>query len=145
VARSNAWTLTGAGAQVWACGPAAWLRGWEALAEQLPADRTLVVGDDLGAALADADAVMALRIQKERMRGVDLSLPEYVSRYQVSGERMAQAQPDAVFMHPGPVNEGIEVTAEVSRGPRSLVLEQVRNGVPVRMAVLARLTGPASG
>jgi aspartate carbamoyltransferase catalytic subunit len=145
VARSNAWTLTSAGAQVWACGPAPWLRGWEALAQELPAGRTLVVGDDLAAALIDADAVMALRIQKERMRGFDLSLPEYVSRYQVSGERMAHAKPDAVFMHPGPVNEGIEVTADVSRGPRSLVLEQVRNGVPVRMAVLARVTGPASG
>jgi aspartate carbamoyltransferase catalytic subunit len=139
VARSNAWGLTADGAEVWACGPRAWLRCWDDLAGSLPADRRLTVTDDLPSALRDADAVMALRIQKERMQGRDLSLAEYVSHYQVNGKRMAQAGPEAVFMHPGPVNEGVEVTAEVSRGPRSLVLEQVRNGVPVRMAVLGRL------
>jgi aspartate carbamoyltransferase catalytic subunit len=142
VARSNAWTLTAAGVDVWACGPRPWLRCWDELAESLPAPRRMTVTDDLRAALRDADVVMALRIQKERMRGLDLSLGEYVARYQLSRERMAEASPEVLFMHPGPVNEGVEVTAEISRGPRSLVLEQVRNGVPIRMSVLARLEAP---
>jgi aspartate carbamoyltransferase catalytic subunit len=139
VARSNAWTLTGDGAELWACGPRDWLRGWEEIAAALPAGSRLELTDDLSAALAGADAVMALRVQKERMRG-DMSMAEYVARYQLTVTRMAEAKADAVFMHPGPVNEGIEVSAEVARGPRSLVNEQVRNGVPVRMAVLELLS-----
>jgi aspartate carbamoyltransferase catalytic subunit len=139
VARSNAWTLTADGAEVWACGPAPWLRGWDRVAQELAEPERLTVTDDLTAALRDADAVMALRVQKERMRGSQLSLAEYVGHYQINGARMAEAGPDTLFMHPGPVNEGVEVTGEVSRGPRSLVLEQVRNGVPIRMAVLGRL------
>jgi aspartate carbamoyltransferase catalytic subunit len=132
VARSNLSTLVSAGMAVWACGPAQWLRGW-------PGDRTT---DQLDVALDGADAVMALRVQRERMRGTAFDLDDYVARYQVTEPRMRLAAPGALFMHPGPVNEGIEVTHEVATGPRSLVLEQVRNGVPVRMAVLAALTGP---
>jgi len=141
VARSNAWTLTADGAELWACGPAGWLRGWESVAAGLPAGSRLELTDDLSAALRGADAVMALRVQKERMRGADLSLDEYVARYQLTAARLARAAPEALFMHPGPINEGVEVSAEVARGPRSLVNEQVRNGVPVRMAALARLSG----
>jgi aspartate carbamoyltransferase catalytic subunit len=129
VARSNLLTLTAAGMEVWACGPAEWLRGW-------PGERTTT---ELEAALSGADAVMALRVQRERMRGSALGLDEYVARYQVTEPRMKLAAPNARFMHPGPVNEGVEVTHEVVTGPRSLILEQVRNGVPVRMAVLAAL------
>ena len=136
VARSNVWTLTRAGAEVWLCGPSAWLRGLAAL----PA----VVSDDLGAAVDGADAVMGLRVQKERM-APGVSLDEYIARYQVTEERLARAAPRAVFLHPGPINEGVEVTREVARGPRSLVLEQARNGVPVRMAVLATLAGAGVG
>ncbi|HVM31030.1 MAG TPA: aspartate carbamoyltransferase catalytic subunit [Candidatus Limnocylindrales bacterium] len=143
VARSNAWTLTADGADLWACGPRPWLHGWEKLAGRLPAGRRLTLTDDLSKALAGADAVMALRIQKERMASLDLSLDEYVAGYQINADSMRAAASEAVFMHPGPVNEGIEVTGEVSRGPRSLVLEQVRNGVPIRMAVLAHLGRPA--
>ena len=130
VAKSNVWTLRRAGADVWLCGPAAWLRGLASL----PA----VVSDDLEEALRGADAVMGLRVQKERM-APGVSLDDYIERYQITDERLARAAPSAVYLHPGPINEGVEVTREVARGPRSLVLEQARNGVPVRMAVLATL------
>jgi aspartate carbamoyltransferase catalytic subunit len=133
VARSNAWTLTRAGAQVWLCAPEGWLRGMDGLA----APR---LTSELDEALAGADAVMGLRVQRERMRGSALSLAEYVARYQVTEPRLAAlAAPGCRYMHPGPINEGVEVTREVARGPRSLVMAQVRNGVPVRMAVLALL------
>lgn len=139
VARSNVWTLTAAGAEVWACGPADLLRGFDQRLE-LPADRRLTLTDDLDAALAGADAVMGLRIQFERMAG-GLSKGDYITRYQLTEQRLAQARSGAYFLHPGPVNEGIEVTREVARGPRSLVLRQVRNGVALRMAVLALTVG----
>jgi len=139
VARSNVWSLTAAGAQVWACGPAELLRGFDQLARSLPGDRRLSLTTDLDAALAEADAVMALRIQFERMDRDALSMAQYISSYQLTEERMRGARPGAFFLHPGPVNEGIEVSREVARGPRSLVLEQVRNSVPVRMAVLSLL------
>ena len=132
VARSNVWTLSRAGAEVWLCGPLAWLRGLS----ELPA----VVSDDFDAAVDGADAVMGLRVQKERM-APGVSIDDYIARYQVTEERLARAAAHAVFLHPGPINEGVEVTREVARGPRSLVLEQARNGVPVRMAVLATLAG----
>lgn len=134
VARSNVLTLSRAGADVWLCGPKAWLRGLD----HLPVTST----SDLDAALGEADAVMGLRVQRERM-GHGLSLDEYVDRYQITEPRLARSAPDARYLHPGPINEGIEVTREVARGPRSLVLEQVRNGVPIRMAVLAILSGSA--
>jgi aspartate carbamoyltransferase catalytic subunit len=83
---------------------------------------------------------MALRVQKERMKGSALDLAGYIARYQVDERRLALAGPDAWFMHPGPMNEGIEVSAGVAKGPRSLVVKQVANGVPVRMALLAALS-----
>jgi aspartate carbamoyltransferase catalytic subunit len=144
VARSNAWSLTAAGADVWACGPPELLRGFDRLCVDLPSDRQLTLTDDLDAALAGADAVMALRIQFERMGQAAISKADYVSRYQLTERRMARAGHDAYFLHPGPVNEGIEVTRDVARGPRSLVLRQVRNGVPVRMAALALVSRHAS-
>jgi aspartate carbamoyltransferase catalytic subunit len=86
---------------------------------------------------------MGLRVQKERM-AQSLSFDAYIERYQITESRLARSAPDAFYMHPGPINEGVEVTHEVARGPRSLVLEQARNGVPVRMAVLASTTNPGS-
>jgi len=142
VARSNVWTLTQAGADVWLCGPTAWISGFDGLARSLPSERQLRVTDDLAAALRDADAVMGLRVQKERMSGGKLSLVEYLERYQIDANRLAQARPGAVYLHPGPINEGVEVTREVCLGPRSLVLEQVRNGAPVRMAAMNLVCGP---
>jgi aspartate carbamoyltransferase catalytic subunit len=135
VARSNVWTLTRAGADVWISGPEGWLRGYESL----PVRAT----PDLNAALDGAAAVMGLRVQKERMRGSSLSLGDYMARYQITAERLARAAADVFYLHPGPINEGIEVTREVARGPRSLVLEQVANGVAVRTSVLA-LLAPSS-
>ena len=132
VAKSNVWTLANSGASVFLCGPREWLRGLESLPAMLT--------DDLNTALRDADAVMGLRVQKERMaRGV--SLDAYIERYQVTEARLSKLAPSAPYLHPGPINEGVETTREVARGPRSLVLEQARNGVPVRMAVLASLAG----
>ena len=134
VARSNVWTLSRAGVEVWLCAPQRWLRADEGAAVRLTSD--------LGEALRGADAVMGLRVQRERMRGSALSLDEYVDRYQVTEQRLASlAAAGCHYLHPGPINEGLEVTREVARGPRSLVMEQVRNGVPVRMAVLELLAG----
>jgi len=128
VAKSNVWTLSTFGADVWLSGPAGWLRGMD----RYPARVT----DDLDQAIDGADAVMGLRVQKERMaRG--MSFDSYIERYQITEARLARSAPEAYYMHPGPINEGVEVTREVARGPRSLVLEQAHNGVPIRMAVLA--------
>ena len=132
VAKSNVQTLTRVGVDVWLCGPSEWVRGLETL----PA----TVTTDLDAALDGAAAVMGLRVQKERMAS-GLSLDQYIERYQITEQRLARTAPQARFLHPGPINEGVEVTREVARGPRSLVLEQARNGVPVRMAVLSMLAG----
>ncbi len=131
VARSNIQTLTRAGVAVWLCGPRGWLQGLEA--------SSVTLTTQLADGLRDADAVMGLRVQRERMHGSAVSADEYVARYQVSEERLQIARPGAFYLHPGPINEGVEVTREVARGPRSLVLEQVRNGVAVRTAVLALL------
>jgi aspartate carbamoyltransferase catalytic subunit len=135
VAHSNIWTLTRAGAEVWVSGPAGWLRGYDALPVR--------VTPDLDAALDGADAVMGLRVQKERMKDSELSVGAYVERYQITDERLARSAPSAFYLHPGPINEGVEVTRSVARGPRSLVLEQVANGLAVRMAVLAMLAPSA--
>jgi aspartate carbamoyltransferase catalytic subunit len=142
VARSNVWTLTAAGARVVLCAPRALLGGFEAWAAALPADRHLHVTDDLAEALEGADAVMALRIQRERDAGSALpSVAEYVAGFGLSTARLQAAKPEVLVMHPGPVNEGVEVTTEVASAAGSLILEQVANGVPVRMAVLALLAG----
>ncbi|HEY8437798.1 MAG TPA: aspartate carbamoyltransferase catalytic subunit [Candidatus Limnocylindrales bacterium] len=145
VARSNLWTLTAAGADVWLCGPATLLRGFEAWARRGVAERAFRVTTSIDDALRDADAVMALRIQRERMAsGLLPSLREYAARYGLTQERLALARPDAVVMHPGPINEGVEIAPDVAAGTRSLIEEQVRNGVAVRMALLYLLAGVRS-
>jgi aspartate carbamoyltransferase catalytic subunit len=141
VARSNMWALTALGAEVVVCGPPtllpAGLNGTcpgEDEERDLPPVR---VEHDLDSAIGDADVVMALRLQKERQSGGLLpSLREYSRLYQVTAERMARARPDALVMHPGPMNEGVEISADVAHGARSLIEEQVTNGVAIRMAVL---------
>jgi aspartate carbamoyltransferase catalytic subunit len=145
VARSNLWTLTAAGADVWLCGPATLLRGFEAWAAAgVGGARRFTVTTDMAAALADADAVMALRIQKERMAsGLLPSLGEYVARFGLTRERLAATSPSCIVMHPGPMNEGVEIAADVATGPSSVVTEQVANGVAVRMAVLALVASAA--
>jgi aspartate carbamoyltransferase catalytic subunit len=145
VARSNLWTLTAAGADVWLCGPATLLHGFEAWAGRgAAAGRRFHVTASVDDALRDADVVMALRIQKERMAsGLLPSLREYAARYGLTRERLATARPDALVLHPGPLNEGVEIAADVAAGAQSLIEAQVRNGVAVRMALLYLLAGTA--
>jgi len=144
VARSNIWSLTAAGADLWLCGPATLLRGFDAWAQAGAAGRRFTVTSDVAAALRDADVVMALRIQQERMAvGLLPSLREYAARYGLTRERLALARPDALVMHPGPMNEGIEVAPDVAAGGQSVIVEQVANGVAIRMALLHLLAGAA--
>ncbi|MFL5754975.1 MAG: aspartate carbamoyltransferase catalytic subunit [Chloroflexota bacterium] len=142
VARSNIWSLTAAGADLWLCGPPTLLRGFEAWARRGAAGRHFTVTSDVAAGLRDADAVMALRIQRERMSaGLLPSLREYAARYGLTRERLRAARPDVVILHPGPMNEGVEIAADVASDPRSVIADQVANGVAIRMAVLHLLAG----
>jgi aspartate carbamoyltransferase catalytic subunit len=142
VARSNLWTLTAAGADVWLCGPATLLHGFEAWAATgVGGERQFTVTTDVSAALRDADAVMALRLQQERMAaGLLPSLHEYAARFGLTSDRLRLAHEGCVVMHPGPMNEGVEIAPDVAAGPASLVKEQVANGVAIRMAVLSLVT-----
>jgi aspartate carbamoyltransferase catalytic subunit len=148
VARSNAMLLPRLGAKVILCGPA----------ELLPED-ALCLGPGMGPgmgpgvsierdfdkALARADVVMMLRIQKERLAGLQLDLAKYMEQYQLHAERLALYAPKAVVLHPGPMNRGLEITSEVADGPQSMIEEQVRHGVAVRMALLVRALQPSQG
>lgn len=134
VARSDLHALVRLGASVVLSGPPAWVdpfAEWPGVS----------VVTDLDTALAGADAVMALRVQRERAAGGGVpSITEYVARWGLTAERLDRACPGAWLMHPGPANEGIEISAELSTDPRSLIGRQVENGVPIRMAVLSLLT-----
>jgi aspartate carbamoyltransferase catalytic subunit len=133
VARSNAHLLTRFGARVILCGPQALLpESARALAPGVHLER------DFARALRGADVVMMLRIQRERLSGLNLDLDEYVAGYQLTAERLQLARKDAVVMHPGPMVRGLEITSEAADGPNSVITEQVRNGVLVRMALLLR-------
>jgi len=146
VARSNLWGLTTVGAEVVVCAPPTLLPyGMPSRARRpdgAPAEEPLAlppvqVETDLDRAVAGADVVMALRLQLERMTsGLLPSLREYARLYQVNEERLARARPGALVMHPGPMNEGVEISPAVARSLQSVIEEQVTNGVAVRMAVL---------
>jgi len=92
-------------------------------------------------ALRGSDVVMLLRVQSERLAGLKIDLPEYIARYQMTQARLKLAKKDAIVMHPGPIIRGLELTSEIADGPQSRVLEEVHNGVPTRMAILARAAG----
>jgi aspartate carbamoyltransferase catalytic subunit len=142
VARSNVWSLTAAGVDLWVTGPPVFLRGFEAWARALPADRRLTVTGDLATGIRDAAAVMALRVQRERLEGAGApSEAAYAARWGLTEDRLRAHCPDAIVMHPGPVNEGVELPPDVVSGPRSVITRQVANGVSVRMAVMALLAG----
>ncbi len=135
VARSNVWTLLTAGADVTLCGPATLLPRTLASAGGELGRVTLTA--NLDEAITGADVVMALRIQKERQAtGLIPSLREYINGYQVNAARAAKAKAGALIMHPGPMNEGIEIAPDIAHGVDSVIEEQVANGVAVRMAVL---------
>ena len=130
VARSNIWGLTKLGAKVTVCGPPTLIpRGIEKLGVE--------VNYDVDQAIRDQDVLNILRIQLERQSGAFFpSIREYAAEYGISVDRMKKAKPDVIIMHPGPINRGVELAAEVADGLNSVILEQVTNGIAVRMAVL---------
>jgi len=136
VARSNALLLPRAGATVVFCGPA-----------QLLPDQAALIGPgvrierDMDKAISEAQVVMMLRIQKERLAGLHLDLEDYTRRYQLHTDRLHARAPEALVMHPGPMIRGLEITSEVADCPQSAIAEQVRHGVAVRMALIARALG----
>jgi aspartate carbamoyltransferase catalytic subunit len=134
VARSNLWTLLAMGASVTLCGPATLLP--RTLAGRHESGEVSVT-TNLDQALDGAAVVMALRIQKERQdSGLIPSLRDYIKGYQINAARVGTANPGALIMHPGPMNEGVEISPDVAHGVASVIEEQVTNGVAVRMAVL---------
>ena len=133
VARSNAMLLPRLGARVLLCGPP----------ELLPEEaRSLADGIELersfDAALARADVVMMLRIQHERLAGLEVDLDSYIARFQLTEERLGRFAPSALVMHPGPMIRGLEIQGEVADGPQSAIEEQVTQGLAVRAALLVR-------
>jgi len=140
VARSNIWGLTAMGASVTLCGPRSLLP--IGLTPRHPLYSKIKLETDILRALEGADVVMALRMQKERQAaGLIPDIREYVSQFRLTSDRLAVAKPDALVMHPGPVNEDIEISFEVASGSQSLITEQVSNGLAVRMAVLYLISG----
>jgi aspartate carbamoyltransferase catalytic subunit len=135
VARSNVYLLTKMGASVVLCGPPTLLpRGLDRLGAG--------VTHRMDEAIEGADVVMMLRIQRERMQGGFFpTLREYATFYGLNGDRLKRAAKDAIVMHPGPINRGVEIMGDVADGEASVILDQVRSGVAVRMAVLYLLAG----
>ena len=148
VARSDIWGFAKMGAKVVLSGPATLMppdliRPSADLARSLFAS-LVEVKTNLDEAIEDADVVMALRLQRERQNAGFLpSLREYIRRWQVTDSRLERAKPGVVVMHPGPMNEGIEISNDIAHGGNSVIEDQVTNGVAVRMALLYKLTiGP---
>ena len=137
VLRSNVLLLTRMGADVWLCGP-------PTLVPTLFEQSGVHVTSSIDEAVEGADAVMMLRIQLERMLGGYFpTLREYFNVFGMTAERVRRARPDVLIMHPGPMNRGVEIASDVADGPYSVILDQVANGVAVRMAVLYLLSGGA--
>src|SRR2546426_1659953 len=137
-ARSAIHLLSKFGAMITLCGPPGFLPALAStLAPGLHITRTV---ED---AIRGVDVIMLLRVQKERLAGMKISLQDYIARYQVTMARLKLAKKDALLMHPGPIIRGLELTGEVADCPQSVIVEEVRNGVPVRMAILARALGRA--
>src|SRR5690348_1459670 len=135
VARSNIWALRKLGANVTLCGPPTLV---PAIFEQMGCRVTCNVKE----AIADADIINLLRIQHERQRKTMFpSIGEYTSLFGLNKARLEKTRPDALIMHPGPINRGVEIDSEIADGDRSLILDQVTNGLAVRMAVLFLVNG----
>jgi aspartate carbamoyltransferase catalytic subunit len=137
VARSNIHLLGKFGCRFTLCGPAMWVpRELEQIAPGASIRRVFHVEQ----ALEGADVVLVLRVQTERLHEPALSANDYILLYQLNRERLRHAKPDAIVLHPGPMNRGIEISPEVADGPQSCVLDQVTNGIAVRMALLFLLS-----
>jgi aspartate carbamoyltransferase catalytic subunit len=142
VARSNIHLLGKFGCKFTLCGPAMWVpRELQSIGAKGTQVRRVFRIEE---ALEDADVVLALRVQNERLHEPALSLNDYILLYQLSPGRMRHAKADAIVLHPGPLNRGIEITPEVADSEQSCVLEQVTNGIAVRMALLFLLTAGGS-
>jgi aspartate carbamoyltransferase catalytic subunit len=141
VARSNIHLLGKFGCRFTLCGPSMWVpHELEKLAPGTPIRCVYRIEE----ALKEADVILMLRVQTERLNEPALSSNDYILRYQLNAVRLRLAKPDAIVLHPGPMNRGVEITPDVADGPQSCVLEQVTNGVAVRMAILYLLiTGAA--
>lgn len=139
VARSNAMLLPRLGARVLLCGPP----------RLLPEDARSIgpgveIERDFDRALGQSQVVMMLRIQKERLAGLELDLGDYIRRYQLNGERLAARAPSALVLHPGPMIRGLEISDDVADGPQSAIEEQVTHGLAIRSALLARALASGS-
>ncbi|HYT60364.1 MAG TPA: aspartate carbamoyltransferase catalytic subunit [Haliangiales bacterium] len=135
VARSNIWALTKLGAQVTLCGPSTLV---PRVFEQMGCRVTYNVEE----AIANADIINLLRIQHERQRKTMFpSIGEYTSLFGLNRDRLSRTKPDVLIMHPGPINRGVEIDSEIADSARSVILEQVTNGLAVRMAVLFLVNG----
>jgi aspartate carbamoyltransferase catalytic subunit len=140
VARSDAHIFSKLGARVVLCGPDVLLP--DAALDLVPG---VEIVRDMDEAIRGADVVMMLRVQQERLSGMQINVDEYIRRYQLTSSRLKLAKKDALVMHPGPMIRGMEMTDEVADCAQSVVLEQVLNGVKVRMAILASLLGTKPG
>jgi aspartate carbamoyltransferase catalytic subunit len=138
VARSAIHLLSKFGARITLCGPPEFLP--EVATSLAPGLHITRTAED---AIRGADVIMVLRVQKERLAGIKIRLQDYIARYQMTMTRLKLAKRDALVMHPGPIIRGLELTWEVADCPQSVIVEEVRNGVPVRMAILAKALGRA--
>jgi aspartate carbamoyltransferase catalytic subunit len=142
VARSNIHLLGKFGCRFTLCGPAMWVP--QELEKIGPPGATIRRVFRIEDAIKDADVILMLRVQTERMHEPSISSEDYIHGYQLNTARLRHAKPGAIILHPGPMNRGIEITPEVADGPQSCVLEQVTNGLAVRMALLYLLIIGAS-
>ena len=138
VARSACHLLSKFRVKITLCGPPEFVP--EVAATLAPGLR---VSRHIEDALRGTDVVMLLRLQKERLAGQKIRLQDYIARYQMTSARLKLARRDAIVMHPGPIIRGLELTAEVADGPQSVIVDEVQNGVPTRMAILARALAKA--
>ena len=140
VARSNAMLLPKLGARVILCGPPELCP-----VEAFSVAQGVEIERDFNKALQQADVAMMLRIQRERLIGLDIDMAKYIAGYQLSAERLAAHAPKALVMHPGPMVRGLEIDSAVADGAQSAIAEQVTHGLAIRMALLERALGPEVG
>ncbi len=142
VAHSNIWGMTTMGMKVTLCAPSTLLpQGLPDFIDHCHIPN-MSIEPEIEAALEGADVVMPLRLQLERQQsGLLPTLREYIQLYQLNEQRLSLAKPNALVMHPGPVNEGIEISLEVAHGAQSVIEEQVNNGIAIRMALFYLVAG----